>query len=260
MSESFVEFFEESLKFFDMQLGVIIIGIVVDIDGDWVIVYVGLKFEGVILVEQFYNEQGELIIKVGDEVYVVLDVVEDGFGEIKLFCEKVKCVESWIVLEVVFVVDEVVKGVINGKVKGGFIVDVNGICVFLLGLLVDVCLVCDIIYLEGKEFEFKVIKFDQKCNNVVVFCCSVLEVENSVECEVLLELLQEGQQVKGIVKNFIDYGVFVDLGGVDGLLYIIDMVWKCIKYLFEIVNVGDEIDVKVLKFDCECNCVFLGLK
>lgn len=163
-------------------------------------------------------------------------------------------------LEKVYEDVEIVIGVINGKVKGGFIVELNGICVFLSGFLVDVCLVCDILYLEGKEFEFKVIKLDQKCNNVVVFCCVVIEFENSVECDQLLENLQEGMEVKGIVKNFIDYGVFVDLGGVDGLLYIIDMVWKCVKYLSEIVNVGDEINVKVLKFDCECICVFLGLK
>ncbi len=260
MSESFAELFEESLKSLDMQPGAIITGIVVDIDGDWVTVHAGLKSEGVIPVEQFYNEQGELTIKVGDEVHVALDAVEDGFGETKLSREKAKRAESWIVLEAAFAADEVVKGVINGKVKGGFTVDVNGIRAFLPGSLVDVRPVRDTTHLEGKELEFKVIKLDQKRNNVVVSRRSVLEAENSAEREALLESLQEGQQVKGIVKNLTDYGAFVDLGGVDGLLHITDMAWKRIKHPSEIVNVGDEIDVKVLKFDRERNRVSLGLK
>lgn len=243
-----------------MQPGAIITGIVVDIDGDWVTVHAGLKSEGVIPVEQFYNEQGELTIKVGDEVHVALDAVEDGFGETKLSREKAKRAESWIVLEAAFAADEVVKGVINGKVKGGFTVDVNGIRAFLPGSLVDVRPVRDTTHLEGKELEFKVIKLDQKRNNVVVSRRSVLEAENSAEREALLESLQEGQQVKGIVKNLTDYGAFVDLGGVDGLLHITDMAWKRIKHPSEIVNVGDEIDVKVLKFDRERNRVSLGLK
>ena len=260
MSESFAELFEESLKSLDMQPGAIITGIVVDIDGDWVTVHAGLKSEGVIPVEQFYNEQGELTIKVGDEVHVALDAVEDGFGETKLSREKAKRAESWIVLEAAFAAEEVVKGVINGKVKGGFTVDVNGIRAFLPGSLVDVRPVRDTTHLEGKELEFKVIKLDQKRNNVVVSRRSVLEAENSAEREALLESLQEGQQVKGIVKNLTDYGAFVDLGGVDGLLHITDMAWKRIKHPSEIVNVGDEIDVKVLKFDRERNRVSLGLK
>ena len=260
MSESFAELFEESLKTLDMQPGAIITGIVVDIDGDWVTVHAGLKSEGVIPLEQFYNEAGELTIKVGDEVHVALDAVEDGFGETKLSREKAKRAESWLVLEAAFNAEEVVKGVINGKVKGGFTVDVNGIRAFLPGSLVDVRPVRDTTHLEGKELEFKVIKLDQKRNNVVVSRRSVLEAENSAEREALLESLQEGQQVKGIVKNLTDYGAFVDLGGVDGLLHITDMAWKRIKHPSEIVNVGDEIDVKVLKYDRERNRVSLGLK
>lgn len=260
MSESFAELFEESLKSLDMQPGAIITGIVVDIDGDWVTVHAGLKSEGVIPVEQFYNEQGELTIKVGDEVHVALDAVEDGFGETKLSREKAKRAESWIVLEAAFAAEEVVKGVINGKVKGGFTVDVNGIRAFLPGSLVDVRPVRDTTHLEGKELEFKVIKLDQKRNNVVVSRRSVLEAENSAEREALLESLQEGQQVKGIVKNLTDYGAFVDLGGVDGLLHITDMAWKRVRHPSEVVNVGDELDVRVLKFDRERNRVSLGLK
>jgi small subunit ribosomal protein S1 len=260
MSESFAELFEESLKSLDMQPGAIITGTVVSIDGDWVVVDTGLKSEGLIPLEQFYNEQGELNINVGDEVHVALDAVEDGFGETKVSREKAKRAESWLVLEAAFNADEVVKGVINGKVKGGFTVDVSGIRAFLPGSLVDVRPVRDTAHLEGKELEFKVIKLDQKRNNVVVSRRSVLEAENSAEREALLESLQEGQQVRGIVKNLTDYGAFVDLGGVDGLLHITDMAWKRIKHPSEIVNVGDEIDVKVLKFDRERNRVSLGLK
>ncbi|WP_313548539.1 30S ribosomal protein S1 [Pseudomonas sp.] len=260
MSESFAELFEESLKSLDMQPGAIITGTVVSIDGDWVVVDTGLKSEGLVPLEQFYNEQGELTISVGDEVHVALDAVEDGFGETKVSREKAKRAESWLVLEAAFNADEVVKGVINGKVKGGFTVDVSGIRAFLPGSLVDVRPVRDTAHLEGKELEFKVIKLDQKRNNVVVSRRSVLEAENSAEREALLESLQEGQQVRGIVKNLTDYGAFVDLGGVDGLLHITDMAWKRIKHPSEIVNVGDEIDVKVLKFDRERNRVSLGLK
>ena len=260
MSESFAELFEESQKSLDMQAGSIITGTVVDIDGDWVTVDAGLKSEGIIPIEQFYNEQGELTIKVGDEVHVALDAVEDGFGETKLSREKAKRAESWQVLEAAFNAEEIVKGIINGKVKGGFTVDINGIRAFLPGSLVDVRPVRDTGHLEGKELEFKVIKLDQKRNNVVVSRRSVLEAENSAEREALLESLQEGQRVKGIVKNLTDYGAFVDLGGVDGLLHITDMAWKRIKHPSEIVNVGDEVDVKVLKFDRDRNRVSLGLK
>ena len=260
MSESFAELFEESLKTLDMQPGSIITGIVVDIDSDWVTVHAGLKSEGVIPRDQFLNDLGELTINVGDEVHVALDAVEDGFGETKLSREKAKRAESWTVLEAAFAAEEIVKGVINGKVKGGFTVDVNTIRAFLPGSLVDVRPVRDTAHLEGKELEFKVIKLDQKRNNVVVSRRAVLEAENSAEREALLETLQEGQLVKGIVKNLTDYGAFVDLGGVDGLLHITDMAWKRIKHPSEIVNVGDEIDVKVLKFDRERNRVSLGLK
>ncbi|NLC09510.1 MAG: 30S ribosomal protein S1 [Gammaproteobacteria bacterium] len=260
MSESFAELFEESQKTLDMQPGSIIEGMIVSIDGDWVAVDAGLKSEGVIPVEEFYNEQGELTIKVGDVVRVALDAVEDGFGETKLSRRKAKNAESWLVLEASFNAEEVVTGIINGKVKGGFTVDVNGIRAFLPGSLVDVRPVRDTAHLEGKELEFKVIKLDQKRNNVVVSRRSVLEAENSAERDALLENLQEGQQIKGIVKNLTDYGAFVDLGGVDGLLHITDMSWKRIKHPSEIVNVGDEIDVKVLKFDRERNRVSLGLK
>lgn len=260
MSESFAELFEESQKIQHMQSGSIVTGTVVDIAGDWVIVDAGLKSEGFIPLEQFVNEQGEVTIKVGDDVQVALEAVEDGWGETKLSREKAKRAESWQTLEAAFAAEEVVKGLINGKVKGGFTVDVNGIRAFLPGSLVDVRPVRDTLHLEGKELEFKVIKLDQKRNNVVVSRRSVLEAENSAEREALLENLQEGQEVKGTVKNLTDYGAFVDLGGVDGLLHITDMSWKRIKHPSEVVAVGDEIDVKVLKFDRERNRVSLGLK
>ncbi|WP_206477593.1 30S ribosomal protein S1 [Pseudomonas aeruginosa] len=262
MSESFAELFEESLKSLDMQPGAIITGIVVDIDGDWVTVHAGLKSEGVIPVEQFYNEQGELTIKVGDEVHVALDAVEDGFGETKLSREKAKRAESWIVLEAAFAADEVVKGVINGKVKGGFTVDVNGIRAFLPGSLVDVRPVRDTTHLEGKELEFKVIKLDQKRNNVVVSRRSVLEAENSAEREALLESLQEGQQVKGIVKNLTDYGCFAELEeGVEGLVHVSEMDWTNKNiHPSKVVQVGDEVEVQVLDIDEERRRISLGIK
>jgi small subunit ribosomal protein S1 len=258
--ENFADLFEESLKEIDMKPGSIITGTVMDIDNDWVTVNAGLKSEGVIPRVQFLNDAGELDIAIGDEVKVALDAVEDGFGETKLSREKAKRAESWIVLEKAFEAEEVVIGVINGKVKGGFTVDVNSIRAFLPGSLVDVRPVRDTAHLEGKELEFKVIKLDQKRNNVVVSRRAVLEAANSQERDELLANLQEGQEVMGIVKNLTDYGAFVDLGGVDGLLHITDMAWKRIKHPSEIVNVGDEINVKVLKFDRERNRVSLGLK
>ena len=260
MTESFAELFEESLKTVDMVPGTIITGVVIDIDKDWVTVHAGLKSEGVIPAEQFRNEMGELTLQIGDEVQVALESVEDGFGETKLSREKAKRSEAWKVLEAAHQAEEVIKGVINGKVKGGFTVDVASIRAFLPGSLVDVRPVRDTAHLEGKELEFKVIKLDQKRNNVVVSRRAVLEQTNSAERDELLATLQEGQAVKGIVKNLTDYGAFVDLGGVDGLLHITDMAWKRIKHPGEIVNVGDEIDVKVLKFDRERNRVSLGLK
>ena len=260
MSESFAELFEESLKTVDMVPGTIITGVVIDIDQDWVTVHAGLKSEGVIPAEQFHNEKGELSLAIGDEVQVALESVEDGFGETKLSREKAKRAESWKVLEKAHESEEVIMGLINGKVKGGFTVDVAGIRAFLPGSLVDVRPVRETTHLEGKELEFKVIKLDQKRNNVVVSRRAVMEQANSEERDELLANLQEGMAVKGIVKNLTDYGAFVDLGGVDGLLHITDMAWKRIKHPSEIVNVGDEIDVKVLKFDRERNRVSLGLK
>ncbi|EOG2468449.1 30S ribosomal protein S1 [Klebsiella pneumoniae] len=260
MTESFAQLFEESLKEIETRPGSIVRGVVVAIDKDVVLVDAGLKSESAIPAEQFKNAQGELEIQVGDEVDVALDAVEDGFGETLLSREKAKRHEAWITLEKAYEDAETVTGVINGKVKGGFTVELNGIRAFLPGSLVDVRPVRDTLHLEGKELEFKVIKLDQKRNNVVVSRRSVIESENSAERDQLLENLQEGMEVKGIVKNLTDYGAFVDLGGVDGLLHITDMAWKRVKHPSEIVNVGDEITVKVLKFDRERTRVSLGLK
>ncbi|MFC3852890.1 30S ribosomal protein S1 [Salinispirillum marinum] len=260
MSESFADLFEESLKTIDMVPGSIVTGVVVAIDDDWVTIHAGLKSEGVVPRVQFLSEAGELEVSIGDEVKVALDAVEDGWGETRLSREKAKRAEAWIDLEKAHEADEVVMGIINGKVKGGFTVDVKTVRAFLPGSLVDVRPVRDTAHLEGKELEFKVIKLDKKRNNVVVSRRAVLESANSQEREELLANLQEGQSVKGIVKNLTDYGAFVDLGGVDGLLHITDMAWKRIKHPSEIVAVGDEIDVKVLKFDRERNRVSLGLK
>ena len=260
MSESFAELFEESLKTVDMEPGSIITGIIVDIDSDWVTVHAGLKSEGVIPRSQFIDENGEFRLEIGDEVQVALEAVEDGFGETRLSREKAKRAEAWKDLEKAFEAHAVVKGIINGKVKGGFTVDINTIRAFLPGSLVDVRPVRETTHLEGKALDFKVIKLDQKRNNVVVSRRAVLEEANSAERDALLSTLQEGMAVKGIVKNLTDYGAFVDLGGVDGLLHITDMAWKRIKHPSEIVNVGDEIDVKILKFDRERNRVSLGLK
>jgi len=260
MSESFAELFEESLKTVEMVPGSIVTGVVIDIDNEWVTVHAGLKSEGVIPRAQFVDSAGNCSLSIGDEVQVALETVEDGFGETKLSREKAKRAESWKELEAAHEADEVVKGIINGKVKGGFTVDINTIRAFLPGSLVDVRPVRDTAHLENKELEFKVIKLDQKRNNVVVSRRAVMEAANSVEREALLESLQEGMSVKGIVKNLTDYGAFVDLGGVDGLLHITDMAWKRIKHPSEIVEVGQEIDVKILKFDRERNRVSLGLK
>ena len=260
MSDSFAELFEESLKEIEMKPGSIIDGTVVDVDGDWVTVHAGLKSEGVIPADQFRNENGEIAVQIGDVVQVALDAVEDGSGETRLSREKAKRAEAWTGLETAFSSEQIVKGIISGKVKGGFTVDIQTIRAFLPGSLVDVRPMRDTTHLEGKELDFKVIKLDQKRNNVVVSRRAVLEAENSAEREQLLESLQEGLEVKGIVKNLTDYGAFVDLGGVDGLLHITDMAWKRIKHPGEIVSVGDEILVKVLKFDRERNRVSLGLK
>jgi len=260
MTQSFAEMFEESLANQNLQRGAVITGTVVDIQSDSVIVNAGLKSEGVIPIEEFKNTSGEVEVEVGDEVEVSLEAIEDGFGETKLSREKAKRDEVWRRLEKAFENEDIVKGIISGKVKGGFTVDIEEIRAFLPGSLVDVRPVRDSTFLEGKELEFKVIKLDQRRNNVVVSRRAVVETEFSAEREALLESLQEGITVKGIVKNLTDYGVFVDLGGIDGLLHITDMAWKRVKHPSEIVNVGDEIDVKVLKFDRERNRVSLGMK
>ncbi|TVK95415.1 30S ribosomal protein S1 [Shewanella algae] len=260
MTESFADLFEQSLQQLEFRPGSIVRGTVVAIENGMVLVDAGLKSESPIPAEQFKNAQGELEIAVGDQVDVALDSVEDGFGETQLSREKAKRHEAWIVLEKAYEDAETVIGVINGKVKGGFTVELNGIRAFLPGSLVDVRPVRDTAHLENKELEFKVIKLDQKRNNVVVSRRAVIESESSAERDALLENLQEGQAVKGIVKNLTDYGAFVDLGGVDGLLHITDMAWKRVKHPSEIVNVGDEINVKVLKYDRERTRVSLGLK
>ena len=260
MTQSFAELFEESLLTVEMAPGSIVTGIIVDIDSEWVTVHAGLKSEGVIPRSQFLTESGEFNLNIGDEVKVALDAVEDGFGETKLSREKAKRAETWSVLEKAYEENAIVHGVINGKVKGGFTVDIANIRAFLPGSLVDVRPIRDTSHLEGVDLEFKLIKLDQKRNNVVVSRRAVMEATNSAERETLLASLEEGQEVKGIVKNLTDYGAFVDLGGVDGLLHITDMAWKRIKHPSEIIAVGDEIDVKVLKFDRERNRVSLGLK
>ncbi|MGB5443204.1 MAG: 30S ribosomal protein S1 [Gammaproteobacteria bacterium] len=260
MTQSFAEMFEESVANQNLRRGDVVVGTVVDIQSDSVIVHAGLKSEGVISIDEFNNAAGEVEVEVGDEVEVTLEAVEDGFGETQLSREKAKRDQVWRRLEKAFENEEIVKGLISGKVKGGFTVDIEEIRAFLPGSLVDVRPVRDPVFLEGKELEFKVIKLDKRRNNVVVSRRAVVETEFSAEREELLESLQEGMTVKGIVKNLTDYGVFVDLGGIDGLLHITDMAWKRVKHPSEIVTVGDEIDVKVLKFDRERNRVSLGMK
>ncbi|MFA5626831.1 MAG: 30S ribosomal protein S1 [Thiohalomonadaceae bacterium] len=260
MSESFAEMFEQSLVGSQMHPGAIITGKVVQVGSDVVIINAGLKSEGVVPIEQFFNENGELEVQVGDEVDVALEMMEDGFGATRLSREKAKRSESWTRLERASEASESVFGRIIDKVKGGFTVDLKDIRAFLPGSLVDVRPVRDPSYLEGKELEFKVIKLDRKRNNVVVSRRAVVEAEGSEERDALLEGLEEGQVVNGVVKNLTDYGAFVDLGGIDGLLHITDMAWKRVKHPSEVVNVGDEVKVKVLKFDRERTRVSLGLK
>ena len=260
MSENFAELFEQSLTEIDMNPGAIVTGTVIEIDSDWVTVHAGLKSEGVIPRIEFLDEQGNFSLEIGNEVKVALETVEDGTGATKLSREKAKRAESWMELEAAHEKNDIVTGIINGKVKGGFTVDLNNIRAFLPGSLVDVRPVRDTLHLEGQLLEFRLIKLDRKRNNVVVSRRAVLESVSTEERDALLEKLQEGMSVKGIVKNLTDYGAFVDLGGVDGLLHITDMSWKRIKHPNEIVNVGDEIDVKVLKYDRDRNRVSLGLK
>ena len=260
MSESFAELFEQSQIEGKMRPGSIVSATVVDISQDTVVVNAGLKSEGFIPASQFFDENGEIEVSIGDEVDVSLDAVEDGFGETRLSREKAKRLMAWTALEKAHEADEIVKGVISERVKGGFTVDIDKVRAFLPGSLIDVRPVKDTTYLEGKPLEFKVIKIDQRRNNVVVSRRAVVETENTTERAELLESLQEGAVIKGIVKNTTDYGAFLDLGGVDGLLHITDMAWKRVKNPSEIVTVGDEIEVKVLKFDRERNRVSLGLK
>ncbi len=260
MSESFAELFEASIVETNMSIGEIIMGTVVDINRDVVIINAGLKSEGIIPIEQFYNENGELEVEIGDEVEVALDSFENGYGESQLSREKAKRARAWTRLEQALEADEIVTGRFTGKVKGGFTVDIGEIRAFLPGSLVDVRPVRDTAYLEEKELEFKIIKLDQKRNNVVVSRRAVVEQEFSEEREKLLESLKEGENVRGIVKNLTDYGAFLDLGGIDGLLHITDMAWKRVKHPSEVVEIGQEIDVVVLKFDREKNRVSLGLK
>jgi small subunit ribosomal protein S1 len=260
MTESFAELFEQSIASQRIRPGTILTGLIVEVGQDYVVVNVGLKSEAVIPAEQFRNEKGEMEAKVGEEVEVALDSVEDGSGETRLSREKAKRARTWTRLEQSFEKQEVVNGIITGRVKGGFTVEIDNVRAFLPGSLVDVRPVRDPSYLENKPLEFKVIKLDQKRNNVVVSRRAVVEQEYSAERSALLDNLQEGAAVKGVVKNLTDYGAFVDLGGIDGLLHITDMAWKRVKHPSEVVKVGDEIDVRILKFDRERQRVSLGLK
>jgi small subunit ribosomal protein S1 len=260
MSESFAELFEQSLTNQQLKPGSIVMATVEEVRNDVVVVNAGLKSEGIIPIEQFLNDEGNVEVSPGDTVEVALDAVEDGFGETRLSREKAKRARAWSMLEKAHEAGETVTGVISGKVKGGFTVDINDIRAFLPGSLVDVRPVRDTTYLEGKDLEFKVIKLDRRRNNVVVSRRAVVETEYSAEREALLNSLEEGKTIKGLVKNLTDYGAFVDLGGVDGLLHITDMAWKRVKHPSDVVNVGEEIEVKVLKFDRERNRVSLGLK
>jgi len=260
MTETFSQLLEESFQKIKTAPGSILKGIIISIGKDSVIVDAGLKSESSIPIEQFKNKKGELDISIGDLTEVSLDTIEDGFGETILSREKAKRHESWLLLEQSFREKKTINGTIDGKVKGGFTVSLDEIRAFLPGSLVDVRPVRDTIHLEGKNLEFKVIKLDKKRNNVVVSRRAVIEYENSAERSQLLEKLQEGLKIKGIVKNLTEYGAFVDLGGVDGLLHITDMAWKRVKHPNEIVSIGDEISVKILKFDREKTRVSLGLK
>ena len=260
MTESFAELFEQSIASQRIRPGTILNGLIVEVGQDYVIVNVGLKSEAVIPSDQFKNEKGEIEVSVGETVEVALDSVEDGSGETRLSREKAKRARTWTRLETAFEKQEVVTGIITGRVKGGFTVEIDNVRAFLPGSLVDVRPVRDPSYLENKPLEFKVIKLDQKRNNVVVSRRAVVEQEYSAERSALLDNLQEGAAVKGVVKNLTDYGAFVDLGGIDGLLHITDMAWKRVKHPSEVVKVGEEIDVRILKFDRERQRVSLGLK
>jgi small subunit ribosomal protein S1 len=260
MTESFAELFEQSLTNTQLQPGTIVTGKVVAITPDSVVVNAGLKSEGIIPIDQFVGAEGGLEVALGDDVQVALDAVEDGSGATRLSREKAKRHAAWELLDKAFEAGDTVKGMINGKVKGGFTVDLGSVRAFLPGSLVDVRPVRDTTYLEGKDLEFKVIKLDRKRNNVVVSRRAVVEEEYSAEREALLRNLEEGMEIKGVVKNLTDYGAFIDLGGIDGLLHITDMAWRRVKHPSEVVEIGDELTVKVLKFDRERQRVSLGLK
>ena len=260
MAESFSELFEESMNTVEMEPGSIVTGTVVDIDSEVVVVHAGLKSEGVIPRSQFVTESGEFNIQIGDQVKVAMEIVDDGWGATRLSREKARRAECWDMLEDAFENAKPIEGMLNGRVKGGFTVDINDIRAFLPGSLVDIRPLRETTHLEGKTLEFKVIKLDQRRNNVVVSRRAVLEDENSAEREELLASLQEGQRMKGVVKNLTDYGAFVDLGGIDGLLHITDMAWRRIRHPSEMVNVGDEVEIKILRFDREKNRVSLGMK
>ena len=243
-----------------MRPGAVVIGTVLDIDGDWVTVHAGLKSEAIIPIEEFYNDSREIEVKIGDQIKVSLESVDDGIGETKLSREKAKRSEAWDVLQTAFDEEATITGVINGKVKGGFTVAINNIQGFLPGSLVDVRPVRDVDHLEGQELEFKLIKLDQKRNNVVVSRRAVMQEANSAQRDELLASIEEGMDVKGYVKNLTNYGAFVDLGGVDGLLHITDMAWKRIAHPSDMLNPGDEITVRVIKFDKDSGRLSLGLK
>ena len=260
MSEDFSRLIEESISKLQVKSGAIIMGTVIDVKKDLVIVNAGLKSEGMIPIDQFIGFDGKVEVKEGDTVEVTVDAIEDGFGETKLSREKAKKARAWVSLSEAFEEKKILEGRITGKVKGGFTVDLADIKAFLPGSLVDVRPVRETTYLEGKDLEFIVIKIDKKRNNVVVSRKAVLESENSEERDELISSLEEGSVIKGIVKNITDYGAFLDLGGVDGLLHITDMAWKIVRHPSELINIGDEIDVKVLKFDKEKTRVSLGLK
>tara|TARA_B110000902_G_scaffold67906_2_gene80568 strand:- start:2016 stop:3692 length:1677 start_codon:yes stop_codon:yes gene_type:complete len=260
MSESFADLFEESLIAVEMRPGAVLTGTVLDIDGDWVTVHAGLKSEAIIPIEEFYNDSREIEVKIGDQIKVSLESVEDGTGETKLSREKAKRAEAWDELQTAFDEEATITGVINGKVKGGFTVAINNIQGFLPGSLVDVRPVRDVDHLEGQELEFKLIKLDQKRNNVVVSRRAVMQEANSAQRDELLASIEEGMDVTGYVKNLTNYGAFVDLGGVDGLLHITDMAWKRIAHPSDMLNPGDEITVRVIKFDKDSGRLSLGLK
>ena len=260
MSESFADLFEESLVAVEMRPGAVLTGTVLDIDGDWVTVHAGLKSEAIIPIEEFYNDSREIEVKSGDQIKVSLESAEDGTGETKLSREKAKRAEAWDELQTAFDEEATITGVINGKVKGGFTVAINNIQGFLPGSLVDVRPVRDVDHLEGQELEFKLIKLDQKRNNVVVSRRAVMQEANSAQRDELLASIEEGMDVTGYVKNLTNYGAFVDLGGVDGLLHITDMAWKRIAHPSDMLNPGDEITVRVIKFDKDSGRLSLGLK